>query len=606
MRVKTSISRRLTLMNLLVSATALLLAGVAFFVYDHISFRQNIVRSVTSTAQLLASNTSSALVFNDPESAGQMLSALSNSPTVRGAVITRADGSVFVAFDSDARRTTELLASFPEIEPGQDTAHRFTSSELLLSRVVVLEGKRVGIVHLRASLALLKQRLNQYLRIVAAVLLVSLFVGFLVSSAYRRSVAAPIVHLAETARRVSEERDYSLRAPGPQADDEVGVLIGAFNDMLGQIEARSAELQQAHDRLALAQATAKLGEWRWDSASGVVTASEITREQHGMVSSVVPFATWLKTLDNDYAERVADGLRALAAAEGEREFQYRVGAGTSASRWVLLKVAHLGSEPELGTVRGVAMDITNLKRAEEALLRSEKLATAGRLAASISHEINNPLESVTNLLYLVATSQQLPPSLRAQLVLAEQELARVSHIATQTLRFYRQSSKPASVDVRALLDSLLVLLKARVREANVQLEQRYRDVELLRCFDGEIRQVFTNLISNALDAMPAQGGRLIIRISPCRIGPAGRPGLRVIVADNGAGMPPEVRSRIFEPFYSTKGSRGTGLGLWVTSEIVAKHAGRMRVRSAMGAGSVFAVTFPLDAVPADQVQAISA
>jgi signal transduction histidine kinase len=240
------------------------------------------------------------------------------------------------------------------------------------------------------------------------------------------------------------------------------------------------------------------------------------------------------------------------------------------------------------------MDITSNKQAQEALLQSEKLAAAGRLAASISHEINNPLESITNLLFLVGGDPSLPPHLKTFMQQAEQELARVSHIATQTLRFYRQSTKPTSADVSALLESVLALHRGRFANMQVEVIRQYRTNATLLCFEGELRQVFTNLVGNALDAMFGRDGRLLLRTTTRREWASGEKGIRVTICDNGSGITPEVLNRIFEPFYSTKGLRGTGLGLWVSKEIIAKHRGVVKVRSRMGRGTIFSIFFPFD------------
>jgi signal transduction histidine kinase len=224
-------------------------------------------------------------------------------------------------------------------------------------------------------------------------------------------------------------------------------------------------------------------------------------------------------------------------------------------------------------------------------LRSEKLAAAGRLAASISHEINNPLESVTNLLFISLLDPSLSENTRRYLQEAEQELGRVSNIATQTLRFYRQSTKPTSADLGFLVDSVLRLLAARLRNSEITVVRDYRTDEQVLCFEGELRQVFTNLIGNAVDAL-APGGCVKVRTKKVMLRGSGERAIQVTVADNGSGIPPDTVSNIFEPFYSTKGARGTGLGLWVSKEIVMKHRGRIKVRSRLGKGTVFTVVIP--------------
>jgi PAS domain S-box-containing protein len=239
-------------------------------------------------------------------------------------------------------------------------------------------------------------------------------------------------------------------------------------------------------------------------------------------------------------------------------------------------------------------DITDLKRAQAALLQSEKLAAVGRLSASIAHEINNPLEAVTNLLYLIDQERDLPGQARDFTRLAQQELARVTQIATQTLRFYRQSTGRNAVRVSELLDSVLKLYQGRLTSAGVRVVREYHAAKPLLCFEGELRQVFTNLVGNALDAS-RNGGQITVREREATDWRTGRKGVRVTVADKGHGMTRETLAHIFEPFFSTKGLTGTGLGLWVTLEIVQKHEGTIRARSSPSPehhGTVFSVFVP--------------
>jgi signal transduction histidine kinase len=233
---------------------------------------------------------------------------------------------------------------------------------------------------------------------------------------------------------------------------------------------------------------------------------------------------------------------------------------------------------------------------EEALRKSEKLAVAGRLAASIAHEINNPLNSVTNLLYLIGNSSSLEESKRYGEIAAA-ELARVSEIVVQTLRFYREPSKPSVVDITEIVDSALMLYKARLTSAEIVVERDFRECSPLVARAGELRQVILNLIGNAIDAI-GRGGRLKIRVTNTHEHRNGsRPGIRLTIADTGSGIHPEIRKTLFEPFVSTKSDTGTGLGLWVSSEIVSKHGGTIQVKSSVrsqNAGTAFSVFLPFE------------
>jgi PAS domain S-box-containing protein len=249
---------------------------------------------------------------------------------------------------------------------------------------------------------------------------------------------------------------------------------------------------------------------------------------------------------------------------------------------------------------GSATDIHDQKLAEEALRRTEKLAATGRLAASIAHEINNPLEAVTNALYLALMDTSLNDNTRGFLTMADHELARVAHVTTQNLRFHLQSESPAEADLAELMDSTLSLFNSRFRAFAVKVRREYRPGQILTCRADEVLQVFANLLSNTLDAT-RKGGRVRIRIRLARDWTPGVqspfPGLRVTVADTGHGIPAELQPFIFEPFISTRETTGTGLGLWVSEGIVHKHKGRITLRSRTKSphrGTVFSLFFPFN------------
>lgn len=211
---------------------------------------------------------------------------------------------------------------------------------------------------------------------------------------------------------------------------------------------------------------------------------------------------------------------------------------------------------------------------ETVLIQSEKLAAVGRLASSIAHEINNPLEAVTNLLYLL-DGTSLDEQQREYLATAQQELARVSEIAAHTLTYNRQRDISGEASISALLDSVLVLYQGRIAGLNTKVERRYRNGVPLTCRPGELRQVFANLIGNAFDAT-RKGGRILLRERAATHLKTGQAGVRITVADTGSGMSAEVIAHLFEPFQSTKGLNGSGLGLWISKGIIEKHHGSLR------------------------------
>jgi PAS domain S-box-containing protein len=356
-------------------------------------------------------------------------------------------------------------------------------------------------------------------------------------------------------------------------------------------------LRSSEEQLQLALETACLGTWSYDPATDLSTGDSTMQRMFGSSRAAGDFKYWIEFVHPDDREAVGAQFHAAISGQAPYESEYRIIRPTDGEeRWIRSKGRVL-VEQRLRMVV-IVEDITERKLTEAALLRTEKLAAVGRLASSIAHEINNPLESVTNLLYLAKMTAADPNTLEF-LGKAEQELSRASAITTQTLRFHRQSSRPTEVTCDDLLVNVLGILRSRLLNAHVTVEVRQRAARQVLCFDGEIRQVIYNVLINAIDAMQQRGGRLLLR---GRDGHdlAGRPGLILTIADTGSGMSSETLAKLFEPFYSTKGVAGTGLGLWISKEIIDRHHGKLRVRSSQRpgrTGTVFTIFLPSGSAP---------
>jgi len=250
------------------------------------------------------------------------------------------------------------------------------------------------------------------------------------------------------------------------------------------------------------------------------------------------------------------------------------------------------SETMVGIVM-VFRDITMERRTQAALLTNEKLAVAGRLAATIAHEIHNPLDSVSNVLYLLRNGGTTLEENEQFLAVAQQELARVTQISRAMLGLYRESKSPVPIDLKEMLDSILLLMERRFAELKVQIETDIPEGVSFHGFPAELRQVFTNLITNAAEAAPS--GKVQIKVTKQTGNADMRPGVLIEVADNGLGVPEEIRQRLFQPFFTTKGEQGTGLGLWVSRGIVQKHEGTITLISSIALedhGTKVRVFFP--------------
>jgi PAS domain S-box-containing protein len=417
-------------------------------------------------------------------------------------------------------------------------------------------------------------------------------------------------HIAEAARTGScrpYEKEYirkdGVRVPivcgyallEGSADNYIGFVL----DLTQQKQAETAIREREQRFSALAESLPQLV---WASAPNGDRLYVNSRycEYTGMTADDLVGARWRDYLHPDDIPHTNDLWYASMASGQDYSNEYRIRRHDGMYRSFLARAVAVRN-PD-GTIErwlGSATDIHDQKLAEEALRRTEKLAATGRLAASIAHEINNPLEAVTNALYLALMDTSLRQDTRSFLKIAEQELARVAQVTTQTLRFHRQSVAATSVDLAEIMDSAFSLFAPRFEACHIEVHRDYTPGQLLYCRADELRQVFANFLSNALDAT-RQGGRVRIRIHASRdCGPADCPGIRVSIADTGHGVPVHLRRSIFEPFISTKDATGTGLGLWVSEGIVQKHKGRISLRSRTDAphqGTVFSLFFPLDGI----------
>jgi signal transduction histidine kinase len=281
---------------------------------------------------------------------------------------------------------------------------------------------------------------------------------------------------------------------------------------------------------------------------------------------------------------------------GERIDHYEAMRRCKDGREIPVSVTISGLRNSSGEIVGVveiARDFSVRKHTEMAMRTREKLAAVGRLATSIAHDINNPLTSITNLLFLLE-KEKLSEDGKQYLAVAQSELSRVAQISSQALGFYRSKGEPVWISPADVLEDALALHQGRCRTLGVEVSRDYDSAPKIYSYPGELRQVIVNLIGNALDAMPS-GGKLRLRIRRTTDWLTHRQGLRITVADTGGGIDAETRRRLFEPFYATKKPIGTGMGLWVCADILKKYDGRISVRSSAAGehnGSVFSLFLP--------------
>jgi len=436
---------------------------------------------------------------------------------------------------------------------------------------------------------------SRSLIILLMILAASMIAALALSKISQQSIAKPILNLAETARVVSRVKDYSVRATIPKDRDEVALLVDAFNEMLLEIQKRDSALQESEQQFrTLADSISQLA-WMGNPDGNLTWYNHRWYEYTGTTPEQMAGWGWQSVHDPEILSEVLEKWKA-ALSKGQRfEMIFPLRGADGTYRQFLTRALPIrDAQGRILRWFGTNTDITEQLRSAEALRQTEKLAATGRLAASIAHEINNPLEAVTNLVYL---ARRQPQNVEKYLQLADHELDRIAQITKNTLGFYRDSTSPSNVNISEVLQEVLALYARKFQFKRISLEYQPGEGVEIFGFPGELRQVFANLIANAIEALP-ENGILKIRASKTRTWADNeREGVRITFLDNGSGISPADRKKIFEPFYTTKKDVGTGLGLWLTQGLVEKHRGSLRVRSCVAPGrtwTVFSVFLPND------------
>jgi PAS domain S-box-containing protein len=394
----------------------------------------------------------------------------------------------------------------------------------------------------------------------------------------------------------------------------MGVLIGlftrnrlhavsaAYRNSLEVLGRRAEEIFQSEQRLRTTLASIGDGVITCDAEGRIQMMNPVASELTGWSQAEAtgrPLGEVFRIVDERTREPLLARVMRLDSAAGVASHSVLVRKDGAD-----LIIADSGApiRDQTGATAGIVLvfrDITMERRTQEALLANEKLAVAGRLAATIAHEIHNPLDSVANLLYLMRNGCSEEES-RQFMEMAGQELARVTQISRAMLGLYRESKAPVRVNLKEMLKETLLLMEHRFTELGVKVHSDFPEVVEVDAFPAELRQVFTNLITNAAEAA-GTGGYVRVCLSRVSVGAAGSKissGAQITIADSGPGIPSEVRPHLFQPFFTTKGERGTGLGLWVSRGIINKHGGSIEIDGNMeGASHGTIVTVTLAAKP---------
>ena len=387
-----------------------------------------------------------------------------------------------------------------------------------------------------------------------------------------------------------------LLASGDRRFREDDVRLGEDLARRAAVAIENAQLHRAvleqEKRFRLAHAAARMGAWSWDIVNGRMTWSDEFRELHGLSHNAASTeGAGPGLIHPDDRDRVLREMQEAFEQGGEFvSVEHRAVRVDGSVFWIHSRGRiERDADGRASGVVGIAMDITERRQSEEALRKTEKLAAAGRLAATVAHEINNPLESIVNLIYLSRNAEGLPENVAAYLKTVDEELMRIAQIVRQTLGFYRESVGPRKSDVGKIVGETVEVYRSRIASRDMKCEMELEKGLFAYVVPGELKQVVANLVSNAVDATDS-GGRL--RVTVRRAGDKAE----IAVADTGCGIDIEHLPHVFEPFFTTKSDVGTGLGLWVTKGIVEKQGGTILIGSSTDEndhGTTITIALPL-------------
>jgi len=594
-------------------AGLVLLEALSLSLFALLLIRQQTIEVTARVRNRLAHQTTSvalqskeALEQDRPGWVGLSVRMMGDDPSVAFAKISGPDGQVeFVSQGNPGEAPLDQVerAQIPLIRHEEPLVFSRGSGRWEGVRAIYAKGVFQGYAWVNADRTWDGQQQRTVLQGLAIFAAIWMAASAMLVLLMARSITRPLEVLHRGTRALMNSPESSGNFPLPVAvHNEFGDLIEAFNRMYASIEEQRLGLNDTLSLLDSMLANAPIGLAFFDRRCRFVRVNQVFATMTGIPLSRHLGRTFPELLAQPAAEALEDTvLRVFTEEKPIRDLELS-GLGMKSGRpWTWLASAYpvRPSAQQVRWVGVIVLDASQRKHDEDALRKTEKLAATGRLAASVAHEINNPLEAITNLLFLLRNFCDLQDPALNYVVMAEHEARRIAEITQQTLRFYRQSTLPARANLAELLDSVLSLYQGRLNTLSIQVERDYDPQLDLFCFAGEIRQVFANLVGNAIDAS-SEGGRLAIRAFPSRNWKEPEnTGVRFTVADTGTGMEPSVRERIFEAFFTTKDVTGTGLGLWVSHGIIAKHHGLVHVRSRAAqpgrrSGTVFQVFLPDD------------
>lgn len=618
---------------MLSSCIAAFLACTAFIINDLMTFRHSMEREVSILAQVISSNSSAPLIFDDRRSAEESLSALSAQPHVVFASIYNQNGKEVARY---VRTGTDV--NFVAPSPQGDSVS-YVDNHMHMFRRIILQGEMIGTLYLKYDLEEISSRRNQYLEIAFIILLAASGLSMALSSRLQRVISSPVLHLADVAAAVSNSKDYSLRAE-KIGQDEIGNLIDGFNEMLAQVQDRDARLEQYAVRLEekVELRTAEL----WSANKELKAEMEIRAlTEQALASEKERLAVTLRSIGDGVIVTDINGTIVLASKMAEEltgwsqedalgrpleEVFHVVAPSKSEMRTNLVnevlnsgRIGHVDSEllinksgNELvlshtsspvrdhdGQLIGVIVvfrDITEKQKVEDELLRSRKLESIGVLAGGIAHDFNNFLTAVLGNISIAKMQTKAGEKIHHRLADAEKACYRARDLTKQLLTYSKGGAPVKSIVSLApvLRDSTGFTLAGSNVRCNYEISD---SLWLVEADAGQISQIINNLMINACQAMP-EGGVVGLKAENVTLdgnqASALVPGryVKITVTDQGNGIPEENLQKIFDPYFTTK-EKGSGLGLATCYSIAKRHGGLITVESKPGCGTTFFVFLPV-------------
>lgn len=635
--------QRLMAIMLLTSGTVLTLTCASFLAYDMVASRKEVARQLATIAAIVADNSTAVLAFQDRRGAAEMLSALKAERHIRGAALYDESGKLFSTYPA-----SRPPAEFPP-RPGLDGYH-FGHGDLWGFQPVAENEHRLGTLYVESDLGAISARFRLYGLVAVLVGGVAFLLAYLISRALQQRISAPITALADIARAVAERRDYSVRARPARDVGELSLLTEAFNGMLmriqeqlGRMELLSQITRAIGERLDLASVfqvmvgalednlqvdlvcvcrydevlkrltVATVGEKTAAAAAaaGLEPKARLAIDASGLDRTVrgqTVYEPDMAAIRAPFADRLgAQGLRSLFLAPLIVEnavFGVLLAArrapdafGQVDREFLRLLSAHAALAAHQARLYGALQQAyEDLRRSQQAIMDQERLRALGQMASGIAHDINNAISPAA--LYAEAILERetaISPQSREQLQIIAHAIEDVSATVSRMREYSRKREAKmnlAPVNLNRSLQQVIDLTRARWNDEaqrqgvmiriNTEFDQVLPPVMAV---EGEVREALTNLFLNAFDAMP-QGGVLTLRTR------SERGMVHAEVSDTGMGMDEETRRRCLEPFYTTKGERGTGLGLAMVFGVAERHGADLEIESAVGKGTTFRLTFP--------------